>query len=1232
MKRSLKFFISFIVIAFLMHGGLSYAQGTWTVVTQPDIPSSIYDVFFLPDGQTGWFIGTDGMILRTTDGGVTREAQVSGTTKTLNRIVFVNDSTGWIVGDEGTILKTKDSGMTWNAQNPVDPSHDYNDIAVVTETNAFIVADKGKIIATTDGETWIEQTSGTTNNLYGISSFGFNVAIAVGKNETILRTTDGGNTWIPAASVTPIQGQDYNAVKMVSEKKAWLVGNGSSTSGLKSVFALTEDGGENWTLYLPAEEVYSNIWDLDFTDDTTGIAVGDHGVVFTTINGIDWIQQPGSYGFNGKTVSLVGNNAWTCQYQSIVKTEDFAQTWDLLVNVTGHDLYNMYAVDESHTIAIGYGSSKLETTDGGYTWQSGYIIADNRTTLQLWGINFVNSATGWVVGQNGFIAKTEDGGDTWHLQADGMTSAWLREVFFVNDTAGWIVGANGTVFKTVDGGNNWTEQIGLPDKTLYSIFMFDENNGVIGGADNTLYYTTDSGTSWNLAAFTMGTGDDINGVFFFDASHGWAVGEKGNVLFTADGGATWSNQTSDVTTELEDVYFRNAIDGWIVGADGLILATIDGGTTWVKQGEGVYNDFINGIAPKHGSIIWAAACSGTILKYVDDSYLARSNVKMNEIFYNSYSSSEQECQFIELYNAGSEIEYLDGMIICNLDGDINKVTYIWQFPGTGADYPIFAGEYKIVAVDAITFPNLDLSNADFEFFVEGEQTPNDNPDAVNLSNLKNDQEFSISLISDEVILGSGKDVFWEDGIDIETIIDGVEYDKSETSSMSMNDLVDAGHAIGPGSNYQGKPVERKKPGMDTNNSTNDFRLIKAPTPWGISVSYKISGAVNYYSNNKPVAEVTMNLTGITDVNTQTGSDGKYMFDDLIDSDFILTGEKMDDIGEAVDPYDASLILQYAVNKGTLTPAQKITGDVTLNGEVTVYDASYILRKYVGVLTQFPAGKDWTFVPTNFILDDTNWSTAPNFLEYRPLDNDYIDQNFIAFAYGDVSGNWSETGLAKAAGNANINFGTGTKLNDKTIILPINMEQTNLILSGGIKINFDNTQYRVVAIRQGELLEGTMFASAVNGNTIAFVFANAYPIRGAGIVATIDLEVLKDNSSQANSFNFSHISLNEGSIKVHVNGRPFIEDANIPDKFALKQNYPNPFNPVTSIAFDLPKDTKVTIKVYDILGQEVGTIVNKSMTAGSHSIQYNASNLASGVYFYKIKTKEFTSVKKMILLK
>ncbi|MCO6473505.1 MAG: T9SS type A sorting domain-containing protein, partial [Melioribacteraceae bacterium] len=101
--------------------------------------------------------------------------------------------------------------------------------------------------------------------------------------------------------------------------------------------------------------------------------------------------------------------------------------------------------------------------------------------------------------------------------------------------------------------------------------------------------------------------------------------------------------------------------------------------------------------------------------------------------------------------------------------------------------------------------------------------------------------------------------------------------------------------------------------------------------------------------------------------------------------------------------------------------------------------------------------------------------------------------------------------------------------------------------------------------------------------------------------------------------------------------PYFEP--LPEFFALSQNYPNPFNPTTTIKFAVPgaETTRnlfiqTTLKVYDILGREVATLVNKNLTPGNYEVEFNAEGLSSGVYYYRLEAGSYSNTKKMILLR
>lgn len=143
-----------------------------------------------------------------------------------------------------------------------------------------------------------------------------------------------------------------------------------------------------------------------------------------------------------------------------------------------------------------------------------------------------------------------------------------------------------------------------------------------------------------------------------------------------------------------------------------------------------------------------------------------------------------------------------------------------------------------------------------------------------------------------------------------------------------------------------------------------------------------------------------------------------------------------------------------------------------------------------------------------------------------------------------------------------------------------------------------------------------------GKPVTIIIAH---IAGRGTDYLNSITVSRDFSAAIQSFYESNFT----SIPVSVeDGNPDI----IADKFELYQNYPNPFNPATTIKFSIPQTSRVTLRVFDILGEEVATLVNEEKPAGIYEVEFNGSDLASGIYFYLLKTEEFIQTKKAILLK
>jgi len=200
--------------------------------------------------------------------------------------------------------------------------------------------------------------------------------------------------------------------------------------------------------------------------------------------------------------------------------------------------------------------------------------------------------------------------------------------------------------------------------------------------------------------------------------------------------------------------------------------------------------------------------------------------------------------------------------------------------------------------------------------------------------------------------------------------------------------------------------------------------------------------------------------------------------------------------------------------------------------------------------------------------------------------------------------------------------------------------------GGGLTKFDGTTWTTFNINNSPLTSNTIFDITVDkddnlwlstcaGGLVKYDKKNSwtiYNVRNSGIA--FDSQSLVAIDSYGNKW----IGHNESGLSVFREGGVILTDVKenklkqLPGSFALYQNYPNPFNPTTRIKYSIADREFVTLKVYDILGKEIATLVNKEKLAGNYEVEFNGSNLSSGVYFYRIQAGEFTSTKKFILLK
>jgi photosystem II stability/assembly factor-like uncharacterized protein len=230
--------------------------------------------------------------------------------------------------------------------------------------------------------------------------------------------------------------------------------------------------------------------------------------------------------------------------------------------------------------------------------QSGWVPQSANTSGDLVAVFFTSSDKGWIAGDNGYLASTNDGGRTWNKYPLN-TDENINEIYFRNDDNGYLV-AGRKMYITRDAGRSWQEtriyrsgEFGTGTPEFLSIRFSDKKRGYVIGSvlkknakgeevviDSLLMRTTDGGETWQR--ITVPSKTELYHLDFTGNSHGWIVGDHGVILATDDEGSTWHLQNSRVRGELFNVDFRNDNDGYVVGANGTILRTEDGGETWQK--------------------------------------------------------------------------------------------------------------------------------------------------------------------------------------------------------------------------------------------------------------------------------------------------------------------------------------------------------------------------------------------------------------------------------------------------------------------------------------------------------------------------------------------------------------------------------------------------------------------------------------------------------------------------
>ena len=539
-----------------------------------ELKTRLNGVFF-NDENTGFVVGDDGTLLKTTNGGYNWEPISLGNQHWLTDIGFYNNEIGFIIS-YGSIYKTMDSGNSWLLK--ISGLGFLSGISIVSENVVYVSGSQGEILKTTDGgENWEFQVTGVNTDLDDISFIDDLNGVACGGGAIII-TSDGGNTW----NNNPFNHHFFDVEHLNNNTIIATTGINWMTN--TSSILRSTNSGVSWTsIENPA---YYPLKDVSFSNNLC-IAVGNYGTVVSSLDlGNTWAVKSTSVTQTNESFYDVSfkdhlNGFAVGSFGKICRTTDAGENWFELYTGTVTGFNEIYSINDL-VVAVGWNGLVYRSIDFGSNWDS----LANFTSETLFDVFFINETTGWIVGLNGKIFKTTDAGLNWAEQSSNVSNA-LFAVDFINADLGLCSGELGKIIRTTDGGNTWELiQTGLSFELIYDIQMINENLAYASCSAGIVLQTTDGGQSWN--AFNTGVNKELSDIDFISESIGIAVGTQGTILRTDNGGVNWSVQNSFTNQNLESICFIDENSATAVGWAGTILHTANGGVTFIEDEE---NDF-----------------------------------------------------------------------------------------------------------------------------------------------------------------------------------------------------------------------------------------------------------------------------------------------------------------------------------------------------------------------------------------------------------------------------------------------------------------------------------------------------------------------------------------------------------------------------------------------------------------------------------------------------------------
>ena len=1110
------------------------------------------------------------------------------TNSNFNDAILLPNGDYLLLGDGSAIARSTDNGMTWALSFPDSQRRDIYEATFVDGNTGYLAGTLGLLMKSTDGgQTWFDLPAPVSTTWWYLDFIDADTGIVVGNSSNIIKTTDGGATW---SQQTLSPATTLYKVHYVNPSTIYI---GTSNATLGRLLRST-DYGATWA-NVAGYTGTGTTRGLFFLDADTGWVTNSDYVFFKTTDGGTTFANQGDFG-------------------------------------TG-SIYEVKFTDPQNGVGVGASGDVFFTTNGGTTWDSTYMgLESNVFGLGMEGLLSRGGGlpTILVGGVNGAVATTTDWGATWNTLTRLVTQEDLREVEFLTDQVGYAVGGSATpadslgeILHTSDGGQTWDKLAYNPRHRGYSMDWVDANTMSLAtrGPDG-IFRTTDGGVTFTQQTPGIMTSTGIwYKIRFADASTGYAAGASGVMVKTTDGGATWNEVTDGHgTSTIYSMYVFDANNLITIGASSKVYATTDGGTTWTPQTIPGTSTTLYDVTFVDQNLGFICGTTGRVYRTTDHGTTWTQMTTPSTTTMYSVVFADADTGWV-VGTGGAMFKTTDGGTTWSLMQSIaDKILYsasikagnLWVAgaAGTIIRAPIGGGGPGPAFFD-------DFESGTGNWTLQG---------TWGTTEL---QSHSPTHSLTESPTGN-----YGDNLDISaTLTNGIDLSAALDATLSFW----ARYDVEEGFDYMYVDVSTN--GGATWNTVDSFDGTDATFQ---QYTYSLGGFVGHDS-----VKIRFHFV----------SDGGFNLDGMYIDDVMVTTSNIDQTPPLIvhtgPLYYQGTIAPYALQADIVDVSGVASASVvytvdggsaqTVSPDSTGGSTYYFTIPAAGAGAQVDYHLTATDNAANTGSTETSSYIAGIHLVYDNGQVDFVN-SFAANTGAAVRVTMPQNVTGRLVTALIRNYTDVNRPNDSMLvhIWGANGTVPGTDLITPFKVFPEATLSNTSPMTRVDLRPYAAQLSGLSGDVfIGFTVPASSTVWLTQRTPGVSARTLTFNGTTwtaiTDDYHFRAVIGDTVTVGV-VDNAP-----ELPTVYALDQNYPNPFNPTTTIRYSLPRESMVTLKVYNLLGQEVATLVEGVTGAGFRSVVWNGTNrsgspVASGLYFYRIDARAadgsgaFTDLKKMLFVK